>query len=330
MENTMRTSLRLLPIALLALTLGLVYWGPNSSTSLGDALTEADFPSMEMRPLPAAKVGERTAEPRWNKWPRLREVSDPKFGVILGDIESHLPRDHQYSDTNKMTWAHESTHGINANIRNKVFSNSRDNFNAFYVLQDRSVVLKEPNISISDVAKEVPDDLRGPSFRLYLTEQALVWGDRPLYLMDEWVAYTNGAEAGKELNIRGWYYELLQAHNFNVYCLGLAMVMKRDVSDYDDVEFKKFLMWNTDRVFRISMPSDRTKVDLGFPPGGIVAVSNGHICPHQRVEEFGSEVDLRMVEDYVEKLRKSQDAEKLRKFAREYLGEEWCKRVYGF
>lgn len=327
----MRSFLRYTPIALVAVTVALLYYGgPNAGSQVGDALTEADFPSMELRPLPASRVGDVTPEPRWGKWQRLREVSDPKFGVILGDIESHLPKGHQYSDTNKMTWAHESTHGINANIRNRYFKNTKDNFNGLYVLQDRSLVLKEPNVTISDVAKEIPDDLRGPSYRLYLNEQALAWGDRPLYLMDEWVAYTNGAEAGKELNVKGWYYELLQAHNFNIYCLTLAMVVNRDLSDYDDTEFKKFLMWNTDRVFRISIPSDKTRVDLGFPPNGAVNVSNGHICPHQRLEDYGSEVNLRMVEDYLDKVRKSQDAEKLRKFAKDYLGDEWCRRIYGF
>lgn len=302
---------------------------PDGRTALGPALTEADFPSMELRPIPASKPGERTVEPRWKRWPRVREVSDPDIGVVLGDIESHLPSRHGYSDRNKMTWAHEGTHGVNANIRNSL-SNAKEVFNALYVLQDRAVVLKEPNVTIDAVARDIPKGLRGPSYGLYMVDQAVVWQDRPLYVMDEWVSYTNGAEAGKELNVQGWYYELLQAHNFNVYCLCLAMVMQRDVSDYDDSEFKRFLMWNTERVFRISMPSDRTKVDLGFPPDKMTIVSSKHVCPHQRAEEYGSEVDLKSVEEYVDKLRKLPEAESLRKFAKEYLGEAWCKRVYGF
>ncbi len=329
MSSTAKNIMKFAPLALAIAMAGAIYMGPSGRSDVGTALTEADFPQVELRPLASSTPGDKV-EPLWKKWPRLREVSDPQMGVILGDIESHLPKGHQYSDRNKMTWAHEGTHGINAEIRLKVYGSNMDNFNAFYLLQDRSIVLKEPSVTISDVAKEVPSELRGPSWGLYMVDQALIWNDRPLYLMDEWVSYTNGAEAGKELNVRGWYYELLQAHNFNVYCLYLAMVMQRDVSNYDDTEFKKFLMWNTDRVFRISLPSDRTKVDVGFPADRVTRVSNSHICPHHRIEEYGSEVDLKAVEDYVNKLRTSPAAEPIRKFAREYMGERWCKNVYGF
>jgi hypothetical protein len=81
---------------------------------------------------------------------------------------------------------------------------------------------------------------------LYLVQQAHSWNDRPLYLFDEWVAYTNGSECGKELNISNWDYELLQAHNFNVYCMYLAMLAKSD-----DKQFKSFMMWNIERTFSL-------------------------------------------------------------------------------
>ena len=296
---------------------------PENQTALGDAISRDSIPNL------AENNSVAIEEPRWKKWPRVREVSDPLLGVVLGDLESHMQRGHQYTDKNKMTWAHETTHGINAKIRNSV--TAKEAFNGFYVLQDRAIVLKEPTITIRDVAGVIPPALRGPSFKLYLEDQALAWNDRPLYLMDEWIAYTNGAEAGKELNVRGWYYELLQAHNFNVYCMYMAMVVQRDCSDYRDVELKQFLKWNIERVFRHSLPSDRTKEDVGLPISEkVVASSNAFICPHCTFPGVGAENNLQVVKDYVEKVRTLPEAEKLRKFAREYFGEEWCKKVYGF
>ncbi len=269
----------------------------------------------------------RASDPKWKKWTAVREVSDPNLGVVLGDLESHLPKGHKYIDDNKITWAHQTTHGINALIRNQI--NNKEPCNGFYVLQDRALVIKEPNINLKDVAVEIPEKLRGPSYNIYLNEQQEKWNDRPLYLFDEWIAFTNGAEVGKELNCDGWYYELFQAHNFNVYCLYMAMVLNRDVSNYNDVELKKLLMWNTERVFAVSIPSDRNEIDKIIQTK-IVNLNTNHFCPHCRMENTGKKIDLKKSKEYVELIRTLPEGEKLRQFSRQYFGEDWCKRIYGF
>ena len=266
-------------------------------------------------------------EPRWKKWNRLREVSDPNLGVVLGDLESHIAKGHPYYDTNKITWSHQVTHGINAAIRNQNLA--KEGCNGFYVLQDRSIVLREPSLTIRDIAKEIPEKLRGPSYNLYLVDQLDKWNDRPLYIMDEWIAFSNGAEVGKELNFDGWYFELLQAHNFNVYCMYMAMVINRDVSNYQDSEMRKFIMWNTERVFRVSMPSDRDEIDKEIQKK-TVSFNNKLFCPHCRVEGNMQRVDLKQIKDYIENVKNLPEAENFRKFSRGYFGEDWCKRIYGF
>jgi hypothetical protein len=269
----------------------------------------------------------KVEEPRWKKWNRIYEASDPDLGVVLGDLESHLKKGHSYRDDNKITWAHQVTHGINAVIRNE--NMIKEGCNGFYVLQDRAIILKEPFITINDVVREIPNKLRGPSFNLYLIEQNDKWNDRPLYLMDEWIAFTNGSEVGKELNFEGWYFELLQAHNFNVYCMYMAMIIDRDVSNYRDSELKKFMKWNIERVFMISIPSDREEIDRVVQKK-TVSFNNKLFCPHCRVEGIGQKVDLKRIKDYIDLIRTLPEAEKLRVFAKYYFGEDWCKRVYGF
>lgn len=321
--------MKYLAIFLAALLLLAVLFMPRRHSEVGEGLTEQDFPKIEIKPVdpepPVQPNKPPVVEPLWKKWPRVREVQNPGLGVILGDIESHMPAGHHYSDGNKMTWAHETTHGINANIRNSV-QPGRDRFNGFYVLRDRAIVLKEPDVTIQQVANMVPSALRGPSYKLYLVDQAHSWGDRPLYLFDEWVSYTNGSECGKELNLFGWYFELLQAHNFNVYCMYVAKAVQNGHGDYNDGEFRKFMMWNIERTFRIMRPSDRENVEHVNPS---TVASNDFVCPHP-TQPVGAETDLKVVEDYIQKVRTVPDAEGLRKFARQYFGEEWCKRVYGF
>jgi hypothetical protein len=269
----------------------------------------------------------KISDSSWKKYNPLREVRDPALGVILGDLESHIAKEHKYFDTNKITWAHQVSHGINANLRNRI--QDKELCNCFYVLRDRYISLREPNISIRDIALEVPEKLRGPSFNMYLVDSMDRWNDKPLYIFDEWVAFTNGAEVGKELNFEGWYFELFQAHNFNVYCLYLAMVVNRDVSNYNDMEMKKFLRWNIERVFMISNPSDRDEIDKDILKK-TVSFNSNHFCPHCRIDGSGSNFDLNRSKEYVKMIRNSPEAEKLRQFAKEYFGEDWCKKTYGF
>lgn len=291
---------------------------PERKSALGEGLFE------ELQPT---SLNSGYFEPKWKKYNRIREVSDPNLGVILGDLESHLPNEHNYKDFNKLTWAHETSHGINAKLRNDPMT--PEGYNGFYVLQDRFIIIKEPEITIRDVASVIPERLRGLTFNVYFEDQSLIWNDKPLYLIDEWVAFTNGADAGKELNLKGWCFELLQAHNFNVYCIYLALVTQRDCSNYRDTELKEFIKWNTERVFRLSHPSDRKTENLFFDNKLPKAVSSWHICPHQVAPKYFTN-DLHHVDDYIKIIKMAPEAEKFRKFVKEYFGEEWSSRTYGF
>ena len=168
----------------------------------------------------------KVEEPRWKKWNRIYEASDPDLGVVLGDLESHLKKGHSYRDDNKITWAHQVTHGINAVIRNE--NMIKEGCNGFYVLQDRAIILKEPFITINDVAREIPNKLRGPSFNLYLIEQNDKWNDRPLYLMDEWIAFTTGSEVGKDLNFES--SNNAQEYNFDVSMAQAATIAREEAT----------------------------------------------------------------------------------------------------
>jgi hypothetical protein len=269
----------------------------------------------------------KPVEPQFDSWPKVRNVQNTALGNILQDIDSHMPAGHQYSANNKVTWAHETTHGINSNIRNKHQDASK--VNGFYCLQDRACVIYEPKTTIRAIAPKVPQALRGPSYQLYLVQQAGDWNDRPLYLFDEWIAYTNGSETGRELNHQDWYYELLQAHNFNVYCMYLAMTVKKTCPDYDDKQMKAFMMWNIERTFRLAAPFEK-RVVLQAEPEEVGNMSNKHLHHHD-IPHGGDDSDpIASALGYVEKVRALPEAEKLRKFARDYFGDDWCKKVYGF
>lgn len=261
-------------------------------------------------------------EPEWTIWVKVREENNPKFGKVLNDIESHMPLHHIYRDSNLITSSHETTHGINSNIRQKHQGVVR--INAFYCLNDRACIIREPNITISAIAPKIPQHLRGPSYQLYLINQTRDWNDDPLYLFDEWSAYTNGALTGEELRYGHREFELLQAHNFNVYCVYLAKVVEERCPDYNNVQLKSFLMWNIQRVCNISIDTEIVRV----------------LAPE--IKEVESHIDKGLypylsswqgsfsVAEYLDKVRTGSDSEEFRVFCRQYFGSDWCLRVYGF
>lgn len=268
-------------------------------------------------------------EPIFENWPKVQDISDNSLGAILSDIESHIKAGHPYRDNNKMTWAHETTHGINSNIRNNHPDAAK--INGFYCLNDRAVRIYEPPTKINTIAKEIPEAFRGPSYNLYLNK-SMGWNDRPLYLFDEWTAYTNGSATGRELNVDGWYFELLQAHNFNIYCIYLAMVVKRDCPEYDDTQMKAFMMWNTERTFELAKPYN-SDLKVLTSEGDIYKVPFFH--SHEMNSDFTygdnpNSEPTKAALNYIEIVKSDPSGEEMRRFAREYFGKDWCLRTYGF
>lgn len=176
--------------------------------------------------------------PLFTNYPAIRHP-DPTLGKILSDIDSHMPANHIYKDRDKITWAHETSHGIAARLR------SQYGGNAFYVLNDRAVLLKEPNTTLREVANRVPQSLRGSSYRLYLIDQQRYWNNQPLYICDEWVAYANGAATRAELKISSRGETVTQMLEFAVYTYYMGMPIELDSN------LKSFIIWHTNRVMII-------------------------------------------------------------------------------
>lgn len=191
------------------------------------------------------------------EWPKVRDVQNPKWGTILNDIDSHMPAGHIYADADMVTHAHETTHGINANIRNK-FQVGMKIPGGFYCLENRAIVIEGPNgITLSDVADNVPVQLRGSIYNLYLVEQRRHWNTVPLYVLDEFVAYSNGSAAGLDLAKKNlWVGDrrsdtISHMLEFLVYSTVLAKTIKEKASLYDDAIFKGFFVWSIDRSLRL-------------------------------------------------------------------------------
>ncbi len=238
--------------------------------------------------------------------PKFNSKTNSAWGSVLTDIINHeAPCDfNQYDD--KVTLAHETTHGINAYIRNHL-NNTGKKANGFYVLEDRYVLLKEPSIRKSKVAEFVPKSLRGMRFSTYIIGQT-AWDDTPLYVWDEWVAYSNGGHAAlnqvdEGLWNDGWRDAFSGQIEFCVYAIATAMaVEKYDPSYFNDNNgFIDFLQWHLER--------------------SMYTFKRGYLIPHFKLESQ---------ETYYYNMRKNPDGEELRNFVRKLFGNEWTYYVMEF
>jgi len=194
----------------------------------------------------------------WHKLSKCREVDAAQYGKTLADIASHLTTQSAsvYWDSDLVTAAHECTHGINSNTRVQVGGKS----NAFYCLDDWVCILREPNFRKSQVCAYVPSDLRGGVWSLYMAGQT-EWDDRPLYILDEWIAYINGAIAGQELKAMGRTgnrvidADIRHCVEFSGYASALMQAVDRLDPNYPDRErLEAFVAYNLKRTLALTSP----------------------------------------------------------------------------
>lgn len=256
---------------------------------------------------PDATAPPSAGDPTFIAWPSQHTRSNSAWGAELTDIIRHLPLSYgdTYADSDLVTYGHETTHGINSHLRNYRNMTGR-RANGFYVMNDRGVIIVEPNIRKSAVAPYVPASLRGSRFALYV-QGSSAWDDRPLYIFDEWVAYTNGSEVGVGLARAGlWRYGWRDAVagtlEFVVYSMAVAMAVEAGDPTYfrGDAQFRSFIQWNTRRAMTL--------------------YREGSASPHFRWDTQ---------DNYLRALRTSPDAEALRTFIRRTFGRAWAAEVLG-
>jgi hypothetical protein len=166
-------------------------------------------------------------------------------GAFLADVEAHLPPSMgtRYRDADPVTWCHETTHGVHADLRIKY---GRP---AFYPGGSRCALVEAPAVTLGEVAAVVPQAYRGSRFNLYLVAQRREWDREPLYVWDEWVAYNNGTTTAIEQGSRrggGASDDAVACIEFSGYALAVAAAARRKGAPVGE-QFRAFLAWELRR-----------------------------------------------------------------------------------
>ncbi len=244
----------LLCVVALAVAIGLVLWIPIQC--LPKSVFGGEFRSgcLLLACWLSSSIDSASAE--WIEVPPLRQVQTTQLGNVLADIESRMPTGHVYRDQDMVTWAHETTHGINSRLR---VAQKRPRVNVFYVTHGRAIVLAEPRVKLAHVAAAVPPRLRGGVYQLYLQQSLRDWNDSPLYVLDEWMGYTNGTAALVDLRVLGLWRGGARSDTteymieFAGYAAALLSVVERDDPSYAQLaELREFIRWSTERAERLA------------------------------------------------------------------------------
>lgn len=209
-----------------------------------------------------------------------QEIPEPRFRILkpmmplrgqtksLVDINSHLapnPEGTNYESDDDL--GHERTHGINSNLRHNL-----QHCNAFYVLQDRCIILRDPRITKAHVRQFVPRNYAtSGQYKTYLADQPETggmyqgmvietWNKIPSHIIDEFVAYTNGsqvhleyAQSGVNLNRSGSIEHMME---FCIYATAFIQAMDRyDPNHPDREQYILFVYWNIKRAIGIYQQS---------------------------------------------------------------------------
>lgn len=265
------------------------------------------IPGKQEEPKPGDKV-------IWIEYEPSKKLSDPSWGDFLTDIENHLPEKYgiTYRATCKLTWAHETSHGIHAHL-NMTYrkEGDKDRSYGFYVGNNKVAMIPQPKIRITNVAETIPKALRKMRYQLYLVDQAKSWNADPLYLFDEWNAYVNGAITGVELGKRGKAAaienpqhtkvdSILGSLEFTVYAIYVCMTAKDLDNQYDFKQLLEFTAWNSKRCMK-----------------------NYH--EGYKMEFFNWDD-----KEYLKELQTSDEAKPMRKFVVDTWGAAFALEVFGF
>ena len=215
-------------------------------------LVGCEAPAETPAPTPNVSI-----EPVWTHYAAVRAVKDE--GPVLTDIDSHLPQGNVYTrESDPVTACHEGSHGIASDLRQAYHKAG------FYVLNDRAVLIDNPAITLTAVAREIPVSLRGFCYNLYFVQQLRDWNDTPTYPFDEWTAYTNGAEARLRRNIPDRDDTVQFCLEFVPYSICVAKAA-HDAGLPEDAQVKAFIRWQTERCIRLAKAAKVPLPDMSKP-----------------------------------------------------------------
>lgn len=188
----------------------------------------------------------------WTKWSKARENVAMGFGPLIDDLESYVFDDYHTrivrNPSDPGNWVHELTHRVNAMLRDQMKIRTGVEHNSFYVFDGYAFSAPEPDVTLLQVAAEVPKADRGIDYQHYLKYASKWYKHQPMFVLNESNAYCNGMwyqiSIGKP--DRTCYTAMLE---FLPYADAVITATEKHDSDYAELEqVRAYVIWNRKRA----------------------------------------------------------------------------------
>lgn len=158
----------------------------------------------------------------------------------FSDIKNRLENKTQYDKyINLSTRLHEQCHKVNNQLTNsKRKSTMNYTLFGFYCLNNLEFYLDSPKTTMQKTAFSIPLELRGSFYQSYLINYDKGWEAEPIYIIEEWVAYSNEVE-GCPLDILD-KNAILATLELAIYSIPLL--------EFSDQKLIEFYKWNVERT----------------------------------------------------------------------------------
>src|SRR5260370_29360098 len=122
----------------------------------------------------------------WIRYPAQNEQSNSQWGDFLTDVAQHLPSQYgdHYSSNDRITHAHETTHGINSHIINHLRHDAGPPY-GFYVGNNHAILLRGPRAKRAQPPPLLPESLHCSRYQPYCIKQRKYFHAHPICLFDE-------------------------------------------------------------------------------------------------------------------------------------------------
>jgi hypothetical protein len=166
------------------------------------------------------------------------------FPPTLADVASRLPPSTDARDPDLVTYTHEGNHFL---------SRGKEGYHGVYIGSGIRVFITTPPVMTAEVFAAVPAEERGSIFDTYRRQgEHQYWATQPLMVVDEWLAYTAGSLARRELALPNRQESDRHCATMATYVWHLHRLASAK-PEYPIKELTDFCRWNEERC-RVFIP----------------------------------------------------------------------------
>lgn len=173
------------------------------------------------------------------------------FSRLIQKYKTEVSKNDKFGPPDKPNVCHEATHYIISMLR-CADDPKNENNDAVYIDHGRYLLFDHPKVTLKQVQTYLTEDERTHIRDVMETWEN--WDKEPLYILDEWCAYSNGTICAKEVDAPAPRIEMSRNHMMRCGVIAEAFIKcieEHDPSYAQLADLKEFVAWQQVRATTI-------------------------------------------------------------------------------